>query len=202
MSGVPVVLAPERLEVLIVGGGRVAARRAAMLAERGARVRVVALSAGEGLRALAARGTLALAERAYDTGDIAGATLVIAATNDRAVNARVAADAGARSRLVNVADAPDEGNCVMAAAHVVGDLVIGVTAGSVPAAAVRIRDAIAARFDGRYAESLRALGALRRRFLGEDRRQEWKEASASLAGDEFCDLVERGELTTRVATWR
>ena len=202
MSGIPVVLAGERLEVLVVGGGNVAARRAAAFAEAGARVRVVAISAGDAVRALAARGAVSLVERPFAVADIGDAALVIAATNDRAVNARVASGARALGRLANVTDAPDEGNCVVAAAHVTGDLVIGVTAGGVPAAAARIRDAIAARFDDRYAEAVRALGTLRRRLLDGGDREAWTRASAALVDDDFCELVERGDLATRATAWR
>ena len=79
--------------------------------------------------------------------------MVVAATNVRAVNARVAADALACGRLINVADRPEDGNCVTVAAHHAGALVIAVSAGGVPPVASRIRDAVAERFDARYAEA-------------------------------------------------
>ena len=197
------MLRAERLSALVVGGGSVAARRAGALAECGARVRVVAPEVCEELSRLAERtGSLSVERRRYESSDVGDATLVVAATDDRAVNARVAEDARAAHRLVNVADAPDEGNCVMAAAHRAGDLVIGVVAGGVPGAAARVRDAIAARFDDRYASAVRLLGDLRRRLLDAGSRDQWQRASSELVGADFCDAVETGEQAGRIERWR
>lgn len=203
MSGVPVVLSAERMSVLVVGGGPVAARRARAFAEAGAHVRVVAPDVCDELARLAAGDdALTIAHRPYEAGDIGDATVVVAATSDRSVNGRVAADALAAQRLVNVADAPEEGNCVVAAAHRTGDLVIGVAAGGVPGAAARVRDAIAARFDGRYAEAIGRLGGLRRRLLDAGRRDEWRRAAGELVTPDFCEAVEQGDLAARVTAWR
>lgn len=91
---------------LVVGGGRVAARRAARVAGAGGVVDVVAIDAGEELqtRAKAAGGAVRL--RAYQTADLDAQAyqLVVAATDDRAVNRGVAADAKRRNIPVNVAD--------------------------------------------------------------------------------------------------
>ena len=203
MSGLPVVLDASRLDALVVGGGAVATRRATALARRGARVRVIAPRIAAPLHALAAaEPRVRLDERPFAAGDVGDAQLVVAATDDRAVNAAVAAEAHAAGRLVVVADAPDEGNCAFAAAHAAGDLVIGVNAGGVPGAASRVRDAIALRFDARYGEAVRRLAELRRSLLGAGRRDEWTRAAAELVGDDFCDSVERGEFGARAAAWR
>ena len=185
----------SRIRALIVGGGKVAHRKALALLDSGASVRVVAPEIGPGLRA-AAGPRLTFEERAYASTDIGDATLVIAATNVRAVNARVAADARAAGRLVNVSDAPAEGDWVTVATHRAGPLVIGVSAGGVPSAAARIRDAIGARFDARYGEALAALAVLRARGSA------WDAAEPALVGPEFCERVERGEIAAQVAAWR
>jgi siroheme synthase (precorrin-2 oxidase/ferrochelatase) len=98
--------------------------------------------------------------------------------------------------LVNVSDAPAEGDWVTVATHRAGPMVIGVSAGGVPSAAARIRDAIGERFDARYGEALAALARLRQRG------SEWSAAEAALIGPDFCQQVERGELVTLVAAWR
>jgi siroheme synthase-like protein len=191
------------ITALVVGGGRVATRKALALASAGAAVRVVAPELSPELRAAATRNPrLALAERAYDAADVDDAVIVVAATGSREVNARVARDATALRRLVNVADAPEDGNCATAATHRAGDLVIAVSAGGVPTAAARIRDCLGARFDGRYGTALSALVALRRRILFERGSAAWRAASAELTGPEFCAAVEDGSLAERVASWR
>jgi siroheme synthase-like protein len=203
VSGYPVFLAGERIVALVVGAGAVGTRKALALLDAGASVRVVAPQIGAELRERAAGdAALALVERAYETADVEDATVVIAATGSRAVNARVAQDALSRRRLVNVADAPAEGNFVTAATHRAGDLVIAVTAGGVPTVAARVRDALAVRFDRRYAEAVDAIAALRREALRSGGAAAWRRAADALIGDDFCTSVESGTLDERVAAWR
>src|SRR5688572_10477426 len=161
MSGYPIVLDGASLRALVVGGGAVATRKVRGLLASGAAVRVVAPDIDLALRELAGSG-LAIEERPYRGEDIGDALFVVAATASRSVNARVAADARARGRLINVADAPEEGNCVTAAVHRAGDLLVAVSAGGVPAVAARVRDCIAARFGARYATAVERLSQLRR----------------------------------------
>jgi siroheme synthase-like protein len=202
VSGFPLLVEGAALPVLVVGGGPVAVRKAHMLAASGALVRVVARSATPEMRALAEAGRVALDERPYETPDIGDAVLVVAATNDRATNATVADDARRLHRLVNVADAPDTGTFANMATHRAGHLVVGVSAGGVPGAAARIRDAIARRFDSRYAAALELLGALRRSHLARGEGGAWRALSSSAVDEQFCDSVEQGTLDDRVATWR
>ena len=202
MSGIPLLVEGAALPVLVVGGGPVAVRKASTLAASGATVRVIARSATAEMRALADAGRVALEERSYDTRDIGDAVLVVAATNDRATNAAVAGDARRLHRLVNVADAPDTGTFANMATHRAGHLVVGVSAGGVPGAAARIRDAIAKRFDSRYAAALELLGALRRSHLARGDGGSWRALSSTAVDEGFCDAVEQGTLDDRVATWR
>jgi siroheme synthase-like protein len=203
MSGYPLLLEGTRVGALIVGGGAVAHRKAMALLECGAAVRVVAPDIAGVLRDAAAHWPrLELAERAYTSADIGDAVLVIAATNVREVNAAVTADAVARGRLVNVADFPEDGTCVTVAAHAAGPLVVGVSAGGVPDAAMRVRDAIAERFDGRYAAALTTLAALRRELLDAGDRDGWYAAKRDLIGEDFCGTVERAGFGASVTRWR
>jgi siroheme synthase-like protein len=198
-----VVLDGASIDAVIVGGGAVAERKARSLLSAGARVRIVAPEIGAGLRALAdTEPRCTLIERPYSVGELGGATFVVAATDRRDVNARIAADARQGGRLVNVADDPARGNCITVATHRAGDLVIGVTAGGVPAAAARIRDAIAERFDHRYAAAVGALAALRRRLLATGDRNRWQDALEHLVGDDFCARVDDGRFADEVAAWR
>jgi precorrin-2 dehydrogenase / sirohydrochlorin ferrochelatase len=202
VSGYPVLLEGTRIEALVVGGGAVGWRKAAALLECGACVRIVAptMCASARVAATSSR-QLTLIERSYAARDIASAVLVIAATNDRAVNARVVADARRARRLVNVADAPDEGDYVTVAAARADPLVIGIATGGIPRAATRIRDAIAARFDARYREALTSLSALRHRLLARGDTGGWRAAQSVLIDDQFCAHVEDGTFGARFAAW-
>ena len=202
MSGVPILVEGAALSVLVVGGGPVAVRKTAAFAAAGATVRIVALDPSAAMRNLVQASGATLVERAYVRDDIGDAALVIAATNDRAVNAAVAADARASSRLVNVADAPAEGSFATMATHRAGALVVGVSAGGVPGAAARVRYAIAHRFDERYAGALAGLATLRRALLDRGASAEWRALSSYVLDDRFCETVESHTLDARVDTWR
>ena len=87
---------------VVVGGGAIGLRRAAVLQRFGARVTVIAPEIREKPEGIA--GLL----RSYQSGDLTGAFLAVAATNDRAVNHAVYEEARDRGILVNVCDCPDE----------------------------------------------------------------------------------------------
>jgi siroheme synthase-like protein len=193
----------SKLSALVVGGGAVALRKVRALLDGGVRVVVVATDADPELHVLAqneARLTVILA--AYSAGRIADATLVIAATDDPVVNARVAADAMKRQRLVNVVDAPTTGTFLTPAVHRTGDLTIAVSAGRLPGAAAAIRNTLAGRFDARYAAAIAVLRDLRDRLLASGDRDEWKAISNEILGDSFCLDVESGSLEGKVGSWR
>jgi precorrin-2 dehydrogenase/sirohydrochlorin ferrochelatase len=202
VSGVPVLIDGAGLRVLVVGGGPVAARKLGAFLQAGARVRVVAPDATAEIRALSDARQVEWLAREYLPADLGDAQLVIAATADRAVNAKVGADARAVYRLVNVADAPDEGTFTMMAVHRNGPLVVGVSAGGVPGAAARIRDAIARRFDDRYARALELLAGLRRATLDRGETERWRAMARGVVDGDFCRTVEEDALDEKVQSWR
>jgi siroheme synthase-like protein len=202
VSELPLMLHGDAIEALIVGGGAVAARKARALLVAGAYVRIVATELGAEVRALTgAHEKLLLSERPYVPSDIGNAQLVIAATSDRAINRHVAEDGHVAHRLVNVADDPARGNCRTTATHRAGELVIGISAGGVPSAAVRIRDSLAARFDDRYGDAVAALASLRRRLIDAGASDSWGRAAEALIDDDFCERVERGSIESEAAKW-
>ncbi|HET9003437.1 MAG TPA: NAD(P)-dependent oxidoreductase [Gemmatimonadaceae bacterium] len=198
---VAIVVHADRVRVLVVGAGKVAARKALAFASNGAAVRVIAPKAEPALRDAAAAGTLDLTLRGYLSADIADAELVIAATDDRATNARVAADARTAHRLCNVADAPEDGTFSSIAQQANGALLVAVGANAVPAAAARILAAIGKRFDARYDDALGALRSLRERLLARGGTAEWERASAQLIGEDFIERVEDGRVVREAAGW-
>lgn len=198
---IAIVVHALQTQVLVVGGGRVGERKALTFAGAGAHVRVIAPKAEPGLRDAAAAGTLDLVLRAYVVADIADADLVIAATDDRATNARVAADARAAHRLCNVADLPEEGSFSSIAQRTSGALLVAVGADGVPAAAARVLDSVSERLDSRYANALTALRSLRGRLLARGGRGEWERASTALIGEDFIARIEDGSTVRDAARW-
>lgn len=104
----PVFIRLAGANVFIAGGGKVAARRASKLLEFGARLTIAAPELSPEMEAVAAAPAVTWLQREYASGDLDGATLAIAATNDRAVNHRISLDARNRGILVSVADNRDD----------------------------------------------------------------------------------------------
>ncbi|MBI4231571.1 MAG: bifunctional precorrin-2 dehydrogenase/sirohydrochlorin ferrochelatase [Planctomycetes bacterium] len=150
-------------EAVVVGGGAVAQRKARALLRCGARVTVIAPIVAA---ALARRRGVSVRRRAYRTGDLKGAALAFAATDDRAVNARVARDAR-RSRIpVNVADDPRACDFHVPAVARRGPLTIAVgTSGASPALAAAVRDRLAAALPDGIARRVRKTEVSRRRRI-------------------------------------
>jgi cobalt-precorrin 5A hydrolase / precorrin-3B C17-methyltransferase len=135
--------------VVVVGGGVVGERKLHGLLAVGAVVRLISPAVTLELHALAARGTITWHARRYQYGDLAGARLVFAATDQRAVNAQVAEHAAAMGLLCNVADDPRAGDFHLPAVYrELGLLVAVSTAGTSPTRAKRLRDQIAAWLAG------------------------------------------------------
>ncbi len=104
MDYLPVALELRGRAVLVVGGGEVAARKVSLVARAGARVTVLAPALCEGLARMAGRGELEHAAADWDERPLTDYWLVIAATDDPAVNAGVKAAADAAGRYCNVVD--------------------------------------------------------------------------------------------------
>ena len=201
MTDFPIALHGERLTAVVIGGGSVGTRKALALLEAGARVRVVSPEVTPELGDAERTRRLSVVRESYRADQLGDAALVIAATDSREVNAQIAVDAHSRGKLVNITDFPDEGNFHTMALHRSGDVTIAVSAGGVPGAAARIRDAIAERFDARYGRAVSALRGLRSRLIaGGDER--WRDAAPKLLADDFCSSVEDGSFTEKLDTWR
>jgi siroheme synthase-like protein len=199
----PLVIDGSQVTALVVGGGAVATRKVAALLDGGVSARVRALRVGDELSRRAAGDERLLIEiGAYDETAIGDAMLVVAATDDNQVNARVAADARALRRFVIVADDAAAGNCVMPAVHRSGELLVAVASGGVPRASARVRDALARRLDDRYAAAIHELGRLRQRLLAHNDRATWRSAVQELLAEDFCESVESGAFSERLAAWQ
>jgi precorrin-2 dehydrogenase / sirohydrochlorin ferrochelatase len=147
---------------VIVGGGAVAARKALGLLEAGATVRIVSPEVSDAVKALVADGRIEYVSSCYRGDSLDGACLVIAATNAREVNTRVAADARSRNLPVAVADAPSEGTFIVPSVVRRGEFCVTVsTGGSHPALAARLAGELAERFGPEYGAFVELLGAVR-----------------------------------------
>lgn len=147
---------------LVVGAGSVGEGKIRGLLEADAHVRVVSLDATEQVRRWADEGRIELALRAYETADLEGCFLVIAATEDNDTNVRVFEDAERRQMLCNVVDVTNLCNFILPSIMRRGDVAIAVsTGGASPALARKIRLSLERSYGDEYALAAELLGSLR-----------------------------------------
>jgi precorrin-2 dehydrogenase/sirohydrochlorin ferrochelatase len=144
---VNLVLAGRRC--LVVGGGHVAARKAAGLRACGAHVHVVATRVGPEVRALDG---VTWEERPYRTGEVAeGWRLAVAATDDAAVNAEVFRDGEAAGVWVNSADDPASSSFTLPSVVRRGPVMVAIsTGGRSPALATWLKRQVEAWLGPEY----------------------------------------------------
>jgi precorrin-2 dehydrogenase len=158
----PAILDIAGRTALVVGAGKFGEGKIEGLLRGGASVRVVSLTATDTVRQWAAEGRIELELRPYETQDLEGTFLVIAATEDNPTNVRVFEDAEARQMLCNVVDVTHLCNFILPSIVRRGDLAIAVsTGGASPAMARRIRLALEQCYGDEYAVAMELLGALR-----------------------------------------
>src|SRR5215208_3258520 len=137
---------------LVVGGGDVALEKVDGLLLCDGEVHVVAPEIIPELAEYAAEGSITWDKRTFVDGDLEGAFLAIAATNDTDVNISVSEGAERRAMLVNVVDVPPLCNFILPAIVRSGPLAIAIsTAGASPALAKRMKREISELFGEEYA---------------------------------------------------
>lgn len=138
---------------LVIGGGEIGLDKVEGLLACNGEVTVIAPDAGPELEALAAEGSIAWEKREYaGAGDLEGAFMVIACTDDTDVNIGIYEDAERRAMLVNVVDVPPLCNFILPAIVRTGPLAIAIsTAGASPALAKRMKREISELFGEEYA---------------------------------------------------
>ncbi len=139
---------------LVVGGGPVGTEKTEKLLDAGADVRLVSPQVTPRLAALVASGAIdEFHRRGYETADLDGCLLVIAATADADVNLGVWQDAEARTMLVNVVDVPPLCNFIVPSIMRHGELAVAVsTGGASPVVARTVRERIQAEIGPEWGE--------------------------------------------------
>jgi precorrin-2 dehydrogenase/sirohydrochlorin ferrochelatase len=196
----PVNLILRGKRCLVVGGGPVAARKAAGLVACGAEVHVIAASAGPELAAL----PVVIEERPYRSGDLAGYRLVMAATDDPLVNRAIFEEAEAAGTWVNSAD--DPASCTFTLPSVIrrGPLMVTVsTGGRSPALASWLKRRLEEQLGPEYQVLVDLLAAAREDIRAAGRSTEEADWQSVLDSD-MLDLIKAGQENVareRLQTW-
>jgi precorrin-2 dehydrogenase/sirohydrochlorin ferrochelatase len=183
----------EQQKTVVIGGGKVAARKVTGLLEAGAQVTVISPAFVPELRVLAGSRRVTLTARAYQDGDLADAFLVIAATNNAGINERVWQEARTQGCLVNVVDHPAHCNFIVPAVVRRGEVAVTVsTGGASPALARRLREQLESLIGPEVGELADLLAELRpelqTRFPDEELRTQ---AAFRLVDSNLAELIRR-----------
>ena len=164
----PVFLDLRDRPCVIVGGGRVAERKALSLLEAGADVTVISPRLTPKLETLSLSGKITHKPRVFDDHDLAGSHLVIAATDSPEMNTSIGNLCRKKNILVNLATSPEESSFIVPSVLDRGALLIAIsTGGASPALAKKLRQDLEAAYGSEYAVFLEKMTAVRNRLLKE-----------------------------------
>ena len=148
---------------VVIGGGLVAQRKVTTLLGYGACITLISPEATTRLAAHDVARRIRWIRRRFRPGDLAGAWLVYAATDDRTINAQVHREARRRRIFANVVDQTPLCSFIAPSIMRRGELVIAVsTGGASPTLSKRLRRDLMERVGGDYATMLRLLKSLRK----------------------------------------
>lgn len=187
----PVNLVVAGRRCVVVGGGAVAARKAEGLAAAGAEVTVIAPRVHDSIRALAG---VTVIDREYRTGDLDGAWLAVAATDDSEVNRSVHADGEAARVWVNAVDDPPACSFTLPAVVRQGPVVVAVsTSGYSPALAGWIREKVSEQLGPEVALLAEWLSEAREEMKASGRSTEDVDWRTALDSD-MLELIRTGQV--------
>ncbi|MEM7465758.1 MAG: siroheme synthase CysG [Pseudomonadota bacterium] len=179
MQFLPIFLNSKNRDCLVVGGGEVAARKIETLIRAGAEITVVCPDIGKSVAALVDEKVVKHLPRTFNDSDISQQLLIIAATNDHTVNARVSALASEHNIPVNVVDEPTLCTFIMPSIVDRSPVVVAVsTGGAAPVLARLLRAKLETMIPARYGELATLMQSARERvkekLSGSLRRRFWE----------------------------
>lgn len=194
----PLFLEVAGRKCVIVGGGRVAERKASGLLRAGADLTVISPEITGGLSKKKKKGLIGHFARALRGGDLKGALLVIAATDSAAENERAASLARKAGAMVNVVDTPSLCDFIVPSTVRRGPLQIAVsTSGASPAMARAIRKELEGLYGREFGEYLKGLEKIRRKTVSEiEDSKERRRKLKALASEDVIKGLRAGERKT------
>ena len=158
----PVYIQLRKQPCIVIGGGKIAEGKVEGLLAAQANVTVISPELTPHLHELAEQKQVTYVARAFQPGDLAGAFLVICATDQAEINHQVWQEATANRQLVNVVDDTPRCNFIAPSILRKGDLTIAIsTSGKAPALAVRLKERLQRELGPEYERFLELAGELR-----------------------------------------
>ena len=160
----PVNINLDNMEIIIVGGGKVALRKCMNFLDFGKSVTVLAPEFDS--RFLEIGNKVDLIEDTFKEEYIEKFDIVVAATDNKEVNEEIACICRKKSKLINVVDSRELSDFTVSSYVKRGDLLIGIsTGGKIPALSAKIRRDLEEIYDESFAEYVDLLGELREKII-------------------------------------
>ncbi|MCX7965076.1 MAG: bifunctional precorrin-2 dehydrogenase/sirohydrochlorin ferrochelatase [Syntrophorhabdaceae bacterium] len=164
----PVFLDVRERLCLVVGGGKVAERKANLLINCGAKVRVVAPTVSKRLIKLNTIGKIEIINRNYQKDDLKGAFIVFAATDSKEINREIKKDASEMGIMVNVVDDPEFCDFIVPSIVKKGPVTIAIsTSGTLPLFSRIFKDEIKKALTDKHIQYVKLIGNLRKIIIKE-----------------------------------
>jgi len=189
----PAMLDLAGRDALLVGGGEIAAQKARPLLDAGVRLRIVAPALTPSLRACVEAGEAHWESREVRPGDVAGAAVVVCATDQRAVNRAVFKEASTAGIPVNVVDDPELCSFIVPSVVRRGPLQVAIsTGGRSPAFAKFMRHRLEEAIGEEYGVLAELAGRMRDRAREAGIGYEERDRIAAAALPRLLDLLRAG----------
>ena len=180
---------------VVIGAGTVAEGKVKQLLASGAKVRVISPVTSKALQELARSNRIELIERIYAEGDLAGAFLAIAATDNNETNLQVRDEASSQKVLLNVVDVTELCDFIAPAVVERGPVSVAIsTSGTSPALARKLRESL-------ESHDCKCMPWADAAFLIEEVRKKVKGAPSPspdlwqrALDDQFLELIQMGDL--------
>lgn len=202
MPAFPMFVDLKDKRCVVVGGGNVASRKIEAMLAFGPGITVISTGVSSEIAELENKGRVKVVLREYKEGDIIGASVVIAASDNEAVNEKVYNDCIQRGIMVNTVDDPDKCTFIFPALVRRKDLVVGIsTSGRYPSMSGRLRKDIEALVPGYWGDVLDVVSSFREKAKSQIKSMEKRKIVLAEIMEEALrsyGLCEREQLSCRL----
>ncbi len=196
MSHMPLMVDVGGKSIVIIGGGNVAERRVSLFLKQAAYITVVSPEVAPSLRSMADAGQIDWRKKCFDVKDIQHAFIIVAATNNEALNQTICQSASPYTLVNNASDA--KGGTLHIPTHFQqGKLSISVsTNGASPMLTSKIKNDLKSQYDEQYGDYVDFLYEMRQ-FMKQTSfiKQEQRKILQSLLSDEYLDKDRQKEIS-------
>ena len=164
----PINLDIDKMKITIIGGGKVAYRKATNFIDFNKKVTVVSNEFIEEFEKI--KDKIEMIYDKYDEKYIEDSFVVVAATNDKKINHEIGIYCNQKGKLVNVVDDKELSNFTVPSYVKRGDLLLSVsTGGNSPSLSAKIKRELEEKYDESYEEYVELLGLVRKKIIEENK---------------------------------